>query len=236
MRNALYENNVKIWRITEERKEVNSAFSHDLRTPITVIKGYLGYLDEYLKQDNLNKKKITKTLNIMSKNINRVEAYVEMMNTIQKLEDTPINKEKTQLDDFIELFIINFQNLANQQGKNITIDYQKNHTIVKIDSNIVDRVLENILINAFTYAKEKVAIYISIKNQMLIFQVKDDGLGFNKENINEIFTPFYQGENTKGTFALGLAISQILCKKHNGTIQINTVPSGAMVTVSFSIE
>ncbi|AMP20848.1 hypothetical protein AZF37_06380 [endosymbiont 'TC1' of Trimyema compressum] len=122
MRNALYQNNIQMWRMTEEQKEVNSAFSHDLRTPITVIKGYLDYLDTYLKHDYLDKEEINNTLTIMSKNINRVESYVEMMNTIQKLEDTPIIREKIQLTDFIELFTTNIQNLVNQHNKYIYIE------------------------------------------------------------------------------------------------------------------
>ena len=203
MRNALYENNIKMWRMTEERKEVNSAFSHDLRTPITVIKGYLDYLEAYFKQDNLNKEKINQTLSIMSKNMNRVEGYVEMMNTIQKLEDTPIVKKQIQVNEFLEIFIRNTENLAIQHEKRVQINHKVSNRLLLIDSNIVNRVLDNILTNAFTYGKEKVGIFIYSKKQHIYFQVKDDGFGFNNENMTDVFKPFYQGENTKGSFGLG---------------------------------
>ena len=91
MRISLSENNSRMWRSMEERKRLNAAFAHDLRTPLTVLRGYTDLLSQYLPQDKIPKDKVMSTVNTMSGHITRLENYVISMNTLQKLEDIEIN-------------------------------------------------------------------------------------------------------------------------------------------------
>lgn len=239
MRRALYNNNIKMWRMTEERKEVNNAFSHDLRTPITVLKGYVNYLDEYLKTEAPSKEKLAKTLRVMSKNVAKIENYVEMMNTIQKLEDTPVKKEQVSTLSFWDTIKDNGNKLSKRYGKELEIqDTLSLHiNTVYLDPDVVSRVMDNILINGFLYANTRVKVTAFIDTDILYIVVRDDGQGFSESDLRKVFEPFYQGENSKGTFGMGLSICQLLCQKHNGKIILENNPIiGAKVTLSFSLN
>ncbi|MEI3613527.1 HAMP domain-containing protein [Pseudogracilibacillus sp. SO30301A] len=100
MRKELLNNNVKMWRLMEERKRLNAAFAHDLRTPITVLKGYTDVLESYVPMGKISQEKMISTISLMSDNVVRLEKYVDSMNSIQKLEDTDINPAEVKTSDF----------------------------------------------------------------------------------------------------------------------------------------
>ena len=87
MRAALYQNNQEMWRMLEERKRLNAAFSHDMRTPITVLKGYTELLERYIPNGKISDEKLLEVLGMMSGQIARLESYTRKMNAVQKLED-----------------------------------------------------------------------------------------------------------------------------------------------------
>lgn len=91
MRVALQENNAEMWRQVEERKRLNAAFSHDLRTPLTVLKGQSEMLSQYAPK--MSEEKIIATAEMMKRHIIRLENYVNTMNDLQRLEDIEVKKE-----------------------------------------------------------------------------------------------------------------------------------------------
>lgn len=91
MRVALKENNIEMWRQVEERKRLNAAFSHDLRTPLTVLKGQSEILSKYVPK--MSEEKIIETAETMKRHIIRLETYVNTMNDLQRLEDVEVKKE-----------------------------------------------------------------------------------------------------------------------------------------------
>lgn len=92
MRSALESNNREMWRQMNERKKLNAAFSHDLRTPLTVIEGHLGILQKYTPQGKLSADDVMQTYAAMARQIERLKNYTSSMNTLQRLEDIPIMK------------------------------------------------------------------------------------------------------------------------------------------------
>lgn len=99
MRAALQDNNIEMWRQIEERKRLNAAFAHDLRTPLTVLKGQGEMLIKYAPQ--MPDRKIIATAEMMQRHITRLEAYVETMNDLQRLEDIEVDKKMTAVSDVI---------------------------------------------------------------------------------------------------------------------------------------
>ena len=97
MRIALRDNNLEMWRQVEERKRLNAAFAHDLRTPLTVLKGQSEMLVKYAPQ--MSGEKIISTAEMMGRHITRLEAYVGTMNELQRLEDVEIKKELVAIKD-----------------------------------------------------------------------------------------------------------------------------------------
>ena len=101
MRGQLEENNGQMWRMMEEHKRLNAAFAHDLRTPLTVLKGYADFLKDYVPEGKVDDDKLMSIISTMSDHIYRLESYVDTMNTVQKLDDIDVVAEKTNVGEFL---------------------------------------------------------------------------------------------------------------------------------------
>lgn len=212
MRSELNKNNIKMWTMINDRKQLNAAFSHDLRNPLTVLKGYSNYLTKYIPTGKLSDEKILSTTQLMSEHINRIEYYVENMSNAQRLEDLVVSKSMSNINKFIK----------------------------NLDENIILRVVENIISNAFRYARNNVSILIYIEQELLTFVIEDDGIGFSKESLKSALRPFYRDKTlneSNAHFGMGLYISKILCEKHGGSISIeNNLTNSAKITAKFSTK
>ncbi|MFQ4182697.1 sensor histidine kinase [Clostridioides difficile] len=238
MRSELNKNNIKMWTMINDRKQLNAAFSHDLRNPLTVLKGYSNYLTKYIPTGKLSDEKILSTTQLMSEHINRIEYYVENMSNAQRLEDLVVSKSMSNINKFIENLDKNISIIAKQEGKSFTLKSQINNMNLLFDENIILRVVENIISNAFRYARNNVSILIYLEQELLTFVIEDDGIGFSKESLKSALRPFYRDKtlnNSNAHFGMGLYISKILCEKHNGSISIeNNSTNSAKITAKFS--
>ncbi len=236
MRKALKESNQEMWRSMEERKRLNAAFSHDLRTPLTVLRGYSDFLKNYTPQGKISQDKLVSTLSKMSGQITRLENYTQMMSEVQRLEDINISIEKVDVSTFLK----QLKNIAQVLSENSLL---KNEFIcgiteqeIFIDPSIILQVYENLLSNAVQYTQSKIQIQCSYEESRFSIIVSDDGKGFTSEDLKQADKPYYRGHpNTEDShFGLGLTICKILCEKHNGYLLIeNSSYGGARVTASF---
>ncbi|HBG5346012.1 TPA: sensor histidine kinase [Clostridioides difficile] len=238
MRSELKKNNINMWTMINDRKQLNAAFSHDLRNPLTVLKGYSNYLTKYIPTGKLSSEKILSTTQLMSEHINRIEYYVENMSNVQRLEDLVVSKSMSNINKFIENLDKNISIIAKQGRKSFTLKSQINNMNLLFDENIILRVVENIISNAFRYAKNNVSILIYLEQELLTFVIEDDGIGFNKESLKSALRPFYRDKTlneSNAHFGMGLYISKILCEKHGGSISIeNNSTNSAKITAKFS--
>lgn len=101
MRLSLQENNLQMWRQIEERKRLNAAFAHDLRTPLTVLKGQADMLLRFVPQQKMPEEKIVAAAATMKRHIGRLEEYVQTMNHLQRLEDIEVRKEESSTTEFV---------------------------------------------------------------------------------------------------------------------------------------
>lgn len=238
MRSELNKNNIKMWTMINDRKQLNAAFSHDLRNPLTVLKGYSNYLTKYIPTGKLSDEKILSTTQLMSEHINRIEYYVENMSNAQRLEDLVVSKSMSNINKFIENLDENISIIAKQEEKSFTLKSQLNNINLFFDENIILRVVENIISNAFRYARNNVSILIYLEQELLTFVIEDDGIGFSKESLKSALRPFYRDKtlnDSNAHFGMGLYISKILCEKHGGSISIeNNSTNSAKITAKFS--
>ncbi|HBE9896090.1 TPA: sensor histidine kinase [Clostridioides difficile] len=238
MRSELNKNNIKMWTMINDRKQLNVAFSHDLRNPLTVLKGYSNYLTKYIPTGKLSDEKILSTTQLMSEHINRIEYYVENMSNAQRLEDLVVSKSMSNINKFIENLDENISIIAKQEGKSFTLKNQINNINLFFDENIILRVVENIISNAFRYARNNISILIYLEQELLTFVIEDDGIGFSKESLKLALRPFYRDKtlnDSNAHFGMGLYISKILCEKHGGSIFIeNNSTNSAKITAKFS--
>ena len=236
MRAALLENNRELWRAIEERKRLNAAFSHDLRTPLTVLRGYTDFLKAYVPQGKISEQKLLSTVSTMSGQIDRLDRYVQTMGEVQRLEDIKVSSEPVVTASFMEQFQNSARVLIQESGRILDFHNEVSDCKVLLDLSIVQRVLENLLSNAAQYAKNAVSVRCRYEHEVLSITVEDDGQGFTAEDLKQAPKPYYRNkESSDGNhFGLGLTICKDLCEKHGGQLKLqNGEKGGACVTASF---
>lgn len=229
MRRELRQKHKALWESLEQRKLLNASVSHDLRTPITVLKGYLDYLEKNIPQDKLTEDMLLDTVLSMQGAINRLELYVESVRDIEKIENIEIEKRSENVKLLLNELRSNVQQLAGNKeiiiSNDITVDK------IQIDKGVFFRILENLLQNALRYAEKQVSINLSHKKDFLILTVKDDGKGFSAADLEKATTVFYSNDKEKQHFGIGLSVCKILCEKHGGLLYVgNQKEKGACVT------
>lgn len=229
MRRELRQKHKALWESLEQRKLLNASVSHDLRTPITVLKGYLDYLEKNIPQDKLTEDMLFDTVSSMQGAVNRLELYVESVRDIEKIENIEIEKRSENVKLLLNELRSNVLQLAGNKeiiiSNDITVDK------IQIDKGVFFRILENLLQNALRYAEKQVSINLLHKKDFLILTVKDDGKGFSAADLEKATTVFYSNDKEKQHFGIGLSVCKILCEKHGGLLYVgNQKEKGACVT------
>lgn len=234
MRGELRQKHKALWESLEQRKLLNASVSHDLRTPITVLKGYLDYLEKNIPQDKLTEDMLLDTVSSMQGAVNRLELYVKSVRDIEKIENIEIEKRSENVKLLLNELRSNVLRLAGNKeiiiSNDITVDK------IQIDKGVFFRILENLLQNALRYAEKQVSINLSHKKDFLILTVKDDGKGFSAADLEKATTVFYSNDKEKQHFGIGLSVCKILCEKHGGLLYVgNQKEKGACVTAKLKI-
>ena len=232
----LIDDKKRIWLLLDDRRTINASISHDLGTPITVIKGYLEFLKKNLLQQYITKEILIETLDNMNQATGRMERYIESVRNIQKIDDIEIVlKEENIANIFIEMKN-DFKKLAEQYSKKLIISNYLEKK-VHIDKIQFFRVMENIVINALRYANHLVTIETSQVKNYLQICVKDDGSGFSQEDIHKATQLFYTKSKNEKNMGLGLYISRLLCEKQGGKLFIkNSETGGGEIIVQIMME
>lgn len=238
MRRELVRDKEEMWRLVERQKELNAAFAHDLRTPLTVLKGYTDFLARYIPEGKVGKEKMQDTLSLMSDHLRRLEEYSRTMKGVRSIEEIPFNPECTGLKE-VEKKIQEIIFALNQIG-DIRIECQVSgeDRALLLDDNLLTEVLGNLLSNAIRYARKKIEVLADYREGEILLTVRDDGPGFSREQKERALKPYYReygGEAPDEHFGIGLHISRELCRRHRGTLDIaDSIYGGAVVTASFA--
>lgn len=225
-------------KIDEERRMMVSSIAHDIRTPITVIKGQLEIINDL--RDNPNYK-INDNMNIINKNCDRMTNLTDNLSLFYKVEGEKFlfKNEKVNLKKLLEYKQLEMQTMAEK--KNIVIEFKINLKKQKyiLDGNMLFRILDNVLYNSLRFTqKGKITLEASDDDynmKRINFKCSDTGTGFKQQNISKLFTAFYQDEDYKNHFGLGLYIAQKIIKNYSGKIKAyNNKLGGA--TIEFYIK
>ena len=206
----------RILRHLNQRSEMLSGISHDLRTPLTRIKLQLAVI----KDSNLSEK-ISKDVDEMEKMLNE---YLQFTSTGAK--------DKTETFDISELID---EIISRYENKNIDKKIKKK-IYFNGRRNLITRCINNLLDNSVKYA-EKISVNLEKKNSIIILSIDDNGPGVDKSEFNNITKPFYKIDKSrsesKSSVGLGLSISYDIIKSHGGDIQFNKSKLGGLkVTIS----
>jgi two-component system, OmpR family, phosphate regulon sensor histidine kinase PhoR len=211
------------------RREFLQNLSHELKTPITSMKGYVeSLLNGALYDDKVNEKFLQNTSN----NIQRLMDLVNDLDEITKLENEQTVLEKTVFNssDIIEEVFNLFTIKAKE--KNITLSFKnssfQNKKVIG-DKPKIAQVLTNLIENAIKYGKVNgnvIANIDKINNDIILIEIADDGFGIAQEHLDRIFERFYRTdfarERKVGGSGLGLAICKHIIEAHGHTIYVRS--------------
>lgn len=226
MRTALAQNFSEMWRQMEERKRLNAAFAHDLRTPLTVLKGY----NEMLQTSGDEQTKATAVT--MQRHISRLEHYVDTMSQLRRLEDTQPTYRQTPLKALAASLYESGTILCERAEKHLSMQNRTASPALSLDGDLISQVYGNLIVNATRYAALEVELCLDEIPEGLILTVSDDGPGFDKTSLEKAVDPYFTGEKANH-FGLGLYTSKILCEHHGGWLRVENTVSGAKVSVFF---
>lgn len=228
MRVTLAGNLSEMWRQMEERKQLNAAFAHDLRTPLTVLKGYCEIL---LGSEHPQTREIAA---VMEKHVTRMEAYVDGMSRLQRMEDAKPECKSVPVQSLVASLHESAQMLCTQNHKKLFFQNHVKVSHLSLDSTFILQVHNNLISNAARYAKSSVTLSVSMQDGCFLLSVSDDGKGFSQSILHQAANPYVTEEhNDPAHFGLGLYICRLLCERHNGRITIVNLPVGDRVTASF---
>ena len=228
MRATLADNFSQMWRQVEDRKALNAAFAHDLRTPLTVLKGY----NEMLQASD--DPQTRETAVTMGKHIARMEGYVDSMSRLGRMEDARPAYKLVELRPLAASLCDSAKILCEKRGKELVVQTNLPDAPLYLDGDFVSQVCSNLVSNAARYAKTAVKISFSADSGGLLLSVWDDGKGFDQNSLQKAASPYYtEGTDRSEHFGLGLYICKLLCERHNGCLQIENAADGALVSACF---
>ena len=234
---------IETLKIREEyRKEFLGNVSHELKTPLFTVQGYLETLIDGAAEDEKIREKY---LDRASKGVERLIYIVKDLDMITKLEVGDVRIE-TETFNIIELVKSVFDLLEMKAAKNkITLTFDRDYLepiFVKADKEKIQQVLTNLVVNSIKYGREKGTTEISIENLIknkVIIRVTDNGEGVEKENIPRLFERFFRvdksGSRKEGGSGLGLAIVKHIIEAHDEKIYIES-QYGIGSEFSFTLE
>ena len=201
----------------ETRRELMSNVSHDLKTPLTMIKAYA----EMERDLDISKEKHDNNMNIIIEEVDRLTILVNDILSLSKLESNmdKLNLENINLIDLINTILNRFKIFSYTKNYKFIINY-KNPIYIKADKQKLEQVIYNLIGNAINYTGDDQKVYINVLDNKKNIRVEiiDTGKGIKKEEIDKVWTKYYKSEkkykrNTIGT-GIGLSIVKNILDLH----------------------
>lgn len=258
MRLQLMENNQTVWNMVEEEKTLRAAIAHDIRSPLSVLKGYQEMLLEFVPEDTLSKEKVMEMLYEGMKQIERLNQFIETMRKMSSLESRELQYHKMDLYDLSDEIQKNANILRKESNKSCVVKVNSANSTFYVDKEVILEVVENLFSNALRYAKEEVEIILSSEGDNIVIEVADDGIGF-RESLDIITKAFYHSNPENNNFednnardnnsnnnysnnnyskdlqhfGIGMYISKIYSEKHGGKLVIGNRENGGAVVKAY---
>ena len=246
MRGELERVNRSMWRAAENRRRVNAAFAHDLRTPLTVLKGRAELLSAAAALGTLDAGSVAEAAGAMERQVARLERYAESMRDLSALDDYRVDARAVDLGEWFERLAADTRDYVEGAGLVFASSFEGDRPeAVSIDEGALARIVENAASNAVRYASTQVLLRCSWEDDVLIVAVEDDGAGFDAEAMERGCEAFWRGGGSGADrrsdasdschFGLGLNIAASLCEKHGGELRLGAASiGGALVEAHVS--
>lgn len=227
----------------KKHKEMIAGIAHDLRTPLTSVKGYLEGLRDGIA-DTPEKQK--RYMDIIYSSTCDTEKMLDELLTISKLEigSVNLNCEEVKISDFIA-FADEMKDELEKNDFDLDIfDKTENEIILNLDTDSFSRVIQNIVSNSIKYRikdiRGKISLTVLEYQNTVLFEIKDNGMGIDRESLPRIFDPLYRADkartNVRNGSGLGLAICKQIVEMHGGLIWAQSeIGKGLSIFISLPI-
>ena len=233
--------------ITSERdalqsnKDLIACVAHDLRTPITSVKGYL---DLALDTKHYDLEQRQKYVRIAQTKANRLEYLIHDLFNYTKLTSGEITLHRSKIDlvQLVEQMMEEFYPLFQEEELECTTKYNISYLEMNMDGELIARAVQNLLSNAIKYGKDGKHVYVELEclEQEVQIRVTNYGLVIPEESIKHLFDKFYRVERSRnvktGGTGLGLNIAQEIVHLHGGRIQVTSGASGTCFTIALPLH
>ena len=246
-------NDVNSWNVKREqeiqklmiresyRRQFVGNVSHELKTPIFNIQGYIDtLLDGAIDDEEINRKFLERA----NKSVRRMIHIIEDLDQITKLEagTIEIDEEPVDMVELIQDVVDQLELKAKKRNVNLVVKHQqKGRFMVHVDVEKIKQVLINLIVNAIKYGREggQVICRTYSMGEQVLVEVADDGNGIPSKHLNKIFERFYRVDKSRdreqGGSGLGLSIVKHIIEAHNQTINIRST-EGQGCTFSFTLK
>jgi signal transduction histidine kinase len=238
---AINDMSLTLEKYQQNRHEFFSNISHELKTPITYIKGYTQAIQKKLYQ-NENEKELF--LSIIENETNRMNKLMDELMDLSKIEEGKLNLHFEELDltHILEMVVNKAQMKAKAKGLSIYYEEDNDIPLLVADGYRMEQIFTNLLENAVRYTEEgSITIKIAHTGSVITIDISDTGIGIAEKELPNLFDRFYRVDKSRsralGGTGLGLSIVKRLVDIHDGSIQIKSVEGkGTTCIISFPLQ
>ncbi len=223
--------------LEKTKKDFVVNVSHELKTPLTAIMGFLETIEPRAEEEN------RPYLDIIRRNTDRLIAIVEDLLVLSELEERGSRIDKTEVDlkPLTESILKMFEKRANDKGLLLSLEASPELPAVRADPGQMEGLLLNLIDNAIKYTdKGSVTVRLASREDGLAIEVEDTGLGIDADHLPHVFERFYVADKSRskklGGTGLGLSIVKHIVLAHKGTVSVKSrVGEGTKVTVGLPL-
>ncbi|HDR4873781.1 MULTISPECIES: sensor histidine kinase [Bacillus] len=223
-------------RLEETKQKMLVDLSHDLRTPITTVQGYIEALQLGIITEKSERER---TLNVIYNKIRIIAVLTEDIFELSKLEhsDYPFEVHPTDVSEFIRELLVEYYDLF--QAKRLILQYQipSKEVIAPINNRLLYRAISNIISNALQYNTAGTTVFVSlIEDESKVYiNIIDNGIGIPEDMKQSIFDAFVRVDDSRennGGSGLGLTIAKHIVEKHGGKISLESAKKRTIFCIS----
>ncbi|MBN2125649.1 MAG: HAMP domain-containing protein, partial [Deltaproteobacteria bacterium] len=220
----------RLRRLENINREFVANASHEIKTPITAIKGFVETLREGAMDDPENARHF---LEIIDRHVRRLETLTEDLLSLSRIEDEVekgrIDLEEGRLAEVLKNAVQSREALASGRGIGVEVSCDEDLR-ARFDRPLLEQALVNLLDNAVKYSEEGGAVRLAASEEKgeILISVTDQGCGIEKEHLDRLFERFYRVDDARsrkmGGTGLGLAIIKHIAQAHGGRVTVKSVP------------
>lgn len=227
--------------IEENRRSFISSVAHELRSPMTLIRGFVqGIVDGTIPKEENNK-----YLNIILKETTRLSKLISNLLDLQKMESSqyPINPQSFDINELIRRTLLKYEEEIEKKGIEVNLDLVDDQVMVWADKDAIEQVVSNLLENSMKFMGEKGKLDVKtmVTDNKVWIKIQDNGIGISQEDMDDIWKKFFKADrsrdrNKEGT-GLGLYIVKKIMDRHGEKIKVESeLGKGAAFIFSLKLD